>query len=134
MHCVHIAYPRVEGASFDLTHYVDVHVPMGLGLLWKHFEIKPTRVLLQQETYGPDRTAASAPFDLVATMVFENKADADRFIDVFENPEAAGMLQADWPRFTQSQPLAVLGELTELDVDRLLAAAEPVLASGSSHD
>ena len=131
VHCVHIAYPRIAGADFDLDHYLAVHVPLGVGLLWRHFGVKPDRVLLAHGTYGPDRTGASAPYDVVATMIFARKEDADRFIDVFQTPEAAALIQADWERFTKAQPIAVLGELRELDPDDLLARSDDVLTATS---
>ena len=64
-------------------------------------------------------------------MIFARKEDADRFIDVFQTPEAAALIQADWERFTKAQPIAVLGELRELDPDDLLARSDDVLTATS---
>ena len=127
MYVVNVMYPNEPGSEFNMQHYLDVHMPMGIGLLHKLFGVKPRRVEVQGDTYGPDRTSASAKYHCVCTLYFDTKEDADQFIGVFENEEAAVMLAADWPKYTVGEPVAFLGRSFELDADDLIARSEKVL-------
>ncbi|MEQ8166808.1 MAG: hypothetical protein RIC93_12125, partial [Alphaproteobacteria bacterium] len=83
MYCVHIMYPRKPGSDFDYDHYFRTHLTMGLGLFRKHMGFLPKQVFVQKACYGPDRTEASADYHAICTLMFESKADDDKFIELF---------------------------------------------------
>lgn len=123
MHVVQIMYPREDGVTFNLQHYLDVHIPMGLGLLWKHYQVKPAQAMLTHDTYGRDRAPSSAQYSAISTLIFNERAEAERFIELFEIPEAREQLSADWSRFTGQPPVVVLGAMAHLDAEEFIAEA-----------
>ena len=127
MYFVNVMYPNEAGSEFDMQHYLDVHMPMGVGLLHKLFGVKPSRIEIQADTYGPDRTHASAKYHCVCVLYFDKKEEADQFIGVFEDEQASAMLAADWPKYTVGVPVAFLGRSFDLDADDLIARSEQVL-------
>ena len=131
MYVVHVMYPNPRDATqtFDMQHYLDVHMPMGIGLLYREYGIKPCRLEVLGKTYGGDRTHGSADFNCIGSVYFETKAEVDRFIDLFERERPSAMLRADWPKYTPADPVALLGEIEVLDTEETLAKAEAVIAA-----
>ena len=132
MYVVNVMYPNEPGSEFDMQHYLDVHMPMGVGLLHKLFGVNPRRVEIQAETYGPDRTNATAKYHCCCVLYFDAKEEADQFIGVFENEAAAAMLAADWPNYTVGEPVVVFGRAFDIDPDDLIARSENVLSKAAT--
>ena len=132
MYVVNVMYPNEPGSEFNMQHYLDVHMPMGVGLLHKLFGVKPRRVEIQADTYGADRTSATAKYHCVCVLYFDTKEEADQFTGVFENEEAAAMLAADWPNYTVGEPVVLLGRSFDLDPEDLLARAGKVLSEAAA--
>ncbi len=131
MYVVNVMYPNPPGSNstFNMQHYVDVHMAMGLGLLHRHYGVKPSRVEVIGDTYGPDRTNRSALFHCFGMIYFDRKEDADRFIDLFNMKEPVRLLSADWPKYTPTDPVAVLGRSFTLDPDEVIARGPGVIAA-----
>lgn len=134
MYVVNVMYPNPPGSNstFDMKHYLDVHMAMGLGLLHKHFGVKPTRLEIVGDTYGSDRTNKSALYHCFCLVYFDRKEDADRFIDLFNMELPVKLLSADWPKYTPTDPVAVLGRSFEMDVEETVARGPAVIAKAEA--
>lgn len=132
MYCVMIMYPRAEGGQFDLKHYLDVHMPMGVGLLFKHTGVKPVKVVIQTENHGMDGSAGSSAYNTLCSVYFNTEQEANQFITVFNIEEAARLLKADWPKYTNTNPIAEIGRAFELDVDELICKSDKVIATAKA--
>jgi hypothetical protein len=131
MYFVQVMYPRTTG-RFDLDHYLSVHVPMGKGSLWKYEHAKPRESFLYIDTYGMDRRPESAAYHVIATQHYDTKEQAEAFIRLFENPEIAGMLKADWPKYTDADPIVVLGRVHQPSWEETIARSDEVLRSAGA--
>ena len=127
MYFVSVMYPRTPSGHFDLDYYLRVHTPLGIGLLWQLYQVKPMSLDIHTDTFGTDRTEASAPYAVISTATFATRADAERFIDVFERPQEAAVLSSDWPNFTDGRPEVVLGAVSPLDVDDVIQRSHTVI-------
>lgn len=127
MYFVNVMYPRTSSGRFDHDHYLRVHAPLGIGLLWKHFGVKPLTLDVHTNTFGVDRTEASAPYAVISTVTFATRADAECFIDLFERPQEAAVLSSDWPNFTDARPVVVLGSVLPMDVDDVIQRSHAVI-------
>ncbi|MEM7542781.1 MAG: hypothetical protein AAF384_14540 [Pseudomonadota bacterium] len=129
MYVVHVMYPNPADATqeFDMRHYLEVHMPMGIGYLHREFGVRPCRVEVCGGTYGADRTNASADYNCFGSVYFETKQEADTFIELFEMERPRGVLAADWPKYTPADPIAVLGEIKVLDIDETLEKGKAVI-------
>ncbi|HKP42744.1 EthD domain-containing protein [Mycobacterium sp.] len=127
MYFVSVMYPRTSSGWFDLGYYLRVHAPLGIGLLWKHFQVKPITLEVHTDTFGVDRTEASAPYAVISTVTFATRADAECFIDLFERPREAAVLSSDWPNFTEGRPVVVLGAVSQLDVDDVIEQSHTII-------
>lgn len=127
MYSVNVMYPKSDQMDFNYDHYYAVHCPMGVGSLWRRYGVKPIRMFFHHHTYGQDRTSESAAFEMIATMIFNSKQEADRFIDLFEVKEARDMLVADFPYFTGEPAIGMVGEYDEADLDKFIAESDAVL-------
>jgi uncharacterized protein (TIGR02118 family) len=108
MHCVKILYPKAPGSSFNLKHYLDVHVPLGLGLLAKHASIHATKVDIDVNPKGFPR--AEVPYHALASVYFDKESDARGFLDIFANEEIFRQLKADFPNYTKADPEIMISE------------------------
>jgi uncharacterized protein (TIGR02118 family) len=127
MHCVHVLYPRPPKSKFDLKHYYDVHMPLGIGLLCERCGVVPKKVFVQQNIYGFDGTADSAAYHVVSSLFFDSKAEADKFLELFQMEEPRRLLSEDWPKYTAADPIAVLGELVEVDPREMASRGSDVI-------
>src|SRR5262249_5499198 len=114
MYCVKILYPNKPGSSFNLKHLLEVHIPLGLGLLRKHCDVTPDRCEIDVNPYGlaPD---AQVPYHALCSVYFGKNTDADAFQKLFAIEEAAREVKADWPNYTDADPQIMISEVIELD-------------------
>jgi len=116
MYCVKILYPRRPGSPFrfNLKHYFEVHIPLGLRLLRQHIDCSPARVECDVNC-APMDGSAQARYHLIASLYFANRDDAEGFKRLFAIPAAADQLKADWPNFTELAPEVSGAELMRFD-------------------
>src|SRR5437868_3626657 len=96
-----ILYPNSEGATFDLDHYLKVHVPMAHRLLEP--AMKSFAVDFGILGAGPD---VPPPFLAIGEQVYES---VEAFMEVFM-PNAAE-LQGDIAKFTNVAPIIQFSEI-----------------------
>ena len=125
MYCVSILYPNTPGSVFNLKHYLDVHMPLGIGLLQRQMGMVPQRIEVQAPGLGLD--GAGAAYHCICNLYFEHQADVEKFAQLLQNEVAARLLQADWPNYTVAAPVAQFGICRTLDATALSAAGQPLI-------
>lgn len=131
MYVVHVMYPNPENSTqeFDFEHYFKAHMPMGVGLMEREYGVKPIRIEVTSNTYGADRTHDSADYNCFGSVYFATKEEVDRFIDLFELERPRSILEADWPKYTPANPIALIGEVTIMDPDDTIEQSKAVIAA-----
>lgn len=122
MICVSIMYPNPPGSVFNLRYYLDVHMPVAIGLM-KQGAVAPLRMEILSNGLGLDGTAASAPYHCVSNLYFKSREEADKLMAVLGSEEAVRLLVADWPNYTQADPVAQISLCQSLDLADLVANA-----------
>ena len=123
MYVVRILYPRTEGSTFNLKHYLDVHTPLGLGLLRERTGVVPVRVEVDAE---PNVAGAPAgAFHCASSLYFETEEDLAAFHSLSAMPDAAEQLAADFDEYTTNPPVISVAQVVGIDprTHRALAAA-----------
>ncbi|MCR4308086.1 MAG: hypothetical protein NUV80_06015 [Candidatus Berkelbacteria bacterium] len=114
-------YPRANGGSFNLDHYINAHLPLGVGLAHKHLDIKPSKIAVYTAIDGKGDNPISKGYAAICNIFFDSKNDADKFLTLFNFPEAAARLSADYPNYTTKPPQAIWATVTELqDMNALI--------------
>ena len=111
MYCVRIMYPNLPGSKFNYEHYFAVHLPLGLGLLKKHFGVAPVRVEADTKPYSAP--GVPHPYHMINSLYFKTKDEADAFVRLFGVEEAARLLKEDWPKYTSADPAIQLAEVLD---------------------
>lgn len=123
MFVVAFAYPESAGRPFDLRHFLDVHLPMGVALCRRHLQLIPEKIVV----YGPlqDGAGGTPILSTVSQVYFRTRAEAEKFLTLFSVPEAAEKLGADFLKYASSPPRVLIGEITEIpDMPGLCDRAE----------
>ena len=94
-----VVYPVGDDTQFNHDYYRDTHLPLVGKHMGAHIE---STLVTKGVSGGPD---TPAPFHAVATMVFADQAALDAALD------AAGPVLADIPKFTDSTPQMLIGEV-----------------------
>jgi hypothetical protein len=104
MYCVQLIYRAGRPGSFNLDHYLEVHSPLGIGLLKKHFDVCPVKVLVHMGE--PVETPSDMPvaFDCVTSMYFDDKNALEAFVKLFQIESAARALIDDFANYTEMPP------------------------------
>lgn len=110
MYCVKVLYPNKAGSSFNLKHYLSVHVPMGLRLLKQHCEVSAQRIEVDVNPYGLN-AESHVPYHVIFSAYFDKQSDADSFQKLFSIDEVAQELMADWPNYTEADPEVMISEV-----------------------
>lgn len=125
MHMVAFMYPNAPGATFNFEHFIQVHLPLGVGLTDKHLHIRPRKIVVYSPTAGGDGTSASAAYITISSVFFDTQAEAETFAGLFEVEEAARRLSEDFPNYTPAPPEVLVAEVVELhDMDALVSGFE----------
>lgn len=114
MICVSIMYPNTPGSAFNLRYYLDVHMPVAIGLM-QQGAVAPVRMEILANGHGLDGTAASAPYHCVSNLYFKTREEADKLLAVLGSEEAVRLLVADWPNYTQADPVAQISLCHDID-------------------
>jgi hypothetical protein len=123
MYMVAFMYPNKPGATFNLEHFIKVHLPLGLHQTFKHLAIKPKKLVVYSPTWNVGQPGALLPYIAISSCFFETRAEAEKFSGLFGFEEAARLLSDDFPNYTPGPPDVMMAEVTELnDVDALIAA------------
>ena len=113
MYVVRIQYPRTEGSTFNLKHYLDVHTPLGLGLLKSTYDVEPVRVEVDAE---PMQLGPNPPlFHCASNLYFAELAHVEAFKGLFANEETARRLSADFDFYTSNHPVISISKIVEID-------------------
>jgi uncharacterized protein (TIGR02118 family) len=114
MYCVKVLYPNKVGSSFNLKHYLHVHVPLGLGLLKKHCGISAQKIQVDVHPHGLT-PQVQPPYHAIFSAYFDSESDAAAFQKLFSIDEAVRELRADWPNYTEADPEVMISEVVEID-------------------
>ena len=121
MYMVAFCYPNKPGGSFNFQHFVDVHLPLGLHQTFKHFGLKPVKLVVYSPTWNAGNPAALLPYIAISSVFFHTRAEAEKFSGLFAVEEAARLLSADFPNYTPGPPDVMMAEVTEFtDADALI--------------
>lgn len=112
MFVVAFAYPASGDQDFNLRHFLDVHLPMGVALCRRHLGLIPEKIVVHGPLEGGG--GATPILAAVSQVYFRTRLDAETFLTLFSVPEAAQKLIADFPRYTSGPPQVLIGEVTEL--------------------
>ena len=94
-----VLYPIAEGTTFDYDYYLDSHVPIVGEHFGAHFSSATASKGLAG---GPDSPPG---FYAIATLRFETEAAMNSAL------AAAEPVLADIPKFTNTQPQMLIGEV-----------------------
>lgn len=94
-----VAYPASEASTFDHDYYLATHMPLVEKYMGAHIDSQ----VVTKGVSGPG--GAPAPFHAVATFVFAGQDALDAALG------AAGPVLEDIPKFTNSQPQMLVGEV-----------------------
>ena len=100
---VSILYPNNQGARFDVTYYVETHMPLSIRLLSAHSGFKGVSV-----EHGLGGTAPGSPPTFIAMCHFLFDSIED-FLAAF-TPNAP-VLQSDMQNYTDIEPVIQFNEV-----------------------
>ena len=128
MYAVSIRYPRKAGEEFDLEHWANVHMPMGIGIFDKTNGFAPKQVMIQHSTFGLDREAQSTDAYATVWLLFDTQEGVDGFIKLHGDPVKSAPLVEDFANFAPLAPHLSLGQVDIFDdVDAILERAQTLI-------
>lgn len=115
MYMLAFMYPHEPGTTFNYDHFIDVHLPLGIGLTEKYLGIKPTHMVVHDGTTGADGTADSARYGAISCCYFDSRDAVDKFATLFSFEEAARRLSEDFANYTPHPPEIIVSRVHRLD-------------------
>jgi uncharacterized protein (TIGR02118 family) len=100
MFCVSIAYPKIDGGTFDFEYYARKHIPMLTGLLGANAVKTETR----KGFASPDGSAAS--FICMANIWIKSVEELQATLAT-----SGKEIMGDIPNFTNIQPIIQIDEV-----------------------
>lgn len=100
---ISILYPNNKGSRFDMSYYIDTHMPMSIGLLSAHSGFKGVSV---ERGLGGAMPGTDAAYIVMCHFLFNSTED---FMAAF-TPHAAE-LQGDMRNYTNIEPIIQVSEV-----------------------
>ncbi len=100
---ISILYPNNKGSRFDMSYYIDTHMPMSIGLLSAHSGFKGVSV---ERGLGGAMPGTDAAYIVMCHFLFNSAED---FMAAF-TPHAAE-LQGDMLNYTNIEPIIQVSEV-----------------------
>jgi uncharacterized protein (TIGR02118 family) len=100
---ISILYPNNKGSRFDMSYYIDTHMPLSIGLLSAHSGFKGVSV---ERGLGGALPGTDAAYIAMCHYLFNSAED---FMAAF-TPHAA-VLQGDTPNYTDIEPIIQVSEV-----------------------
>ncbi|MDA0824549.1 MAG: hypothetical protein O3C28_19325 [Proteobacteria bacterium] len=121
MYIVAFMYPSAAGNVFNYDHFVNVHLPLGVGLTEKYLGIKPEKIVVYTPITGGDGESSSSPYSAISSVYFKSEKDAKAFSTLFTYEEAARRLSEDFANYTPGAPDLIISRVHELaDMDGMI--------------
>ncbi len=121
MYIVAFMYPSTDDQSFNYDHFVNVHLPMGVGLTEKYLQMKPEKIVVFTPITGGDGELSSSPYCAISSCYFKEEEDAKLFATLFTYEEAARRLSEDFANYTPNAPEVIISRVHELlEMDRMI--------------
>ena len=124
MYIVAFMYPS-GNRTFDYDHFVNVHLPLGVGLTEKYLSIKPDKIVVYTPISGGDGKLSSSPYCAISSVYFSSEEDAKAFSTLFTFEEAARRLSEDFANYTPSIGRSTASITTATHGPRLRRCAGP---------
>ena len=98
---VSVLYPNGEDTKFDLTYYLDHHIPMVRRLVGSAL-----KGVSAEHGISGEEPGSSAPYVTTAHLVFDS-------VEAFQASFGthAQEIMADIPKYTNSEPVVQIGEV-----------------------
>ena len=100
---ISILYPNNPSAQFDMSYYIDTHMPLSIGLLSTHPGFRGVSV---ERGLGGALPGTDAAYIAICHYLFNSAED---FMAAF-TPHAA-VLQGDLPNYTDIEPIIQVSEV-----------------------
>ncbi|MDD5410325.1 MAG: EthD family reductase [Methylobacter sp.] len=100
---ISILYPNNKGSRFDMSYYIDTHMPLSIGLLSTHSGFKGVSV---ERGLGGALPGTDAAYIAMCHYLFNSAED---FMAAF-TPHAA-VLQGDMSNYTNIEPIIQVNEV-----------------------
>lgn len=100
---VSILYPNAQGSRFDVSYYVETHMPMSISLLGAHPGFKEATV---ERGLGGAVPGSPPAYIAMCHFLFDSIED---FLAAFM-PHAV-LLQGDMPNYTDIEPVIQFNEV-----------------------
>ncbi|MFA5921329.1 MAG: EthD family reductase [Methylococcaceae bacterium] len=100
---ISILYPNNPSARFDMSYYIDTHMPLSIGLLSAHPGFRGVSV---ERGLGGAMPGTDAAYIVMCHYLFNSAED---FMAAF-TPHAA-VLQGDMPNYTDIEPIIQVSEV-----------------------
>lgn len=98
---VDVLYPNEEGKTFDLTYYIDKHIPMV-----KHLLGDTCKNVTVEKGMAGEAPGSPAPYVVMGHLYFDSVED---FISSFGLH--AGAITGDIPNYTAIKPVVQISEV-----------------------
>ena len=100
---ISILYPNTKGSRFDMTYYVEQHMPVSIRLLGSHPGFKGVSV---EKGVGGAAPGSEPAYSAMCHFSFES---VEAFVEAFT--PYASELQGDMPRYTDVSPTIQFNEV-----------------------
>ena len=100
---ISILYPNNKGSRFDMSYYLDTHMPLSIGLLSTHSGFKGVSV---ERGLGGAMPGTDAAYIAMCHYLFNSTED---FMAAF-TPHAS-VLQGDMSNYTDIEPIIQVSEV-----------------------
>ena len=100
---ISILYPNNKGSRFDMSYYLDTHMPLSIGLLSTHSGFKGVSV---ERGLGGAMPGTDAAYITMCHYLFNSTED---FMAAF-TPHAS-VLQGDMSNYTDIEPIIQVSEV-----------------------
>ena len=100
---ISILYPNNKGSRFDMSYYLDTHMPLSIGLLSTHSGFKGISV---EHGLGGALPGTDAAYIAMCHFLFDSAED---FMAAF-TPHAS-VLQGDMSNYTDIEPIIQVSEV-----------------------
>ena len=100
---ISILYPNTKDSRFDMSYYIDTHMPLSISLLSTHPGFKSVSV---EHGLGGAIPGTDAAYIAMCHYLFNSAED---FMAAF-TPHAA-VLQSDMPNYTDIEPIIQISEV-----------------------
>lgn len=128
MICMTVSYLKGPDTHFDISHYVEKHIPLAMHMLRDKCGVSVKKIEIFSDCVGKGEIEHRRDYHCVCHLYFDNYADIEKFLNLRDvDEDSVKEMREGIQKFTNVEPHAYVSQVSQLKTTQVFEKARKLL-------